>query len=245
MEAIFRLFGGLERKGPGSDEVTRQALDLCRPLPPEPSVVDLGCGAGASALVLANALGVPITAIDFSGDFIDEARSRAADAGVSHLVRAEVGDFADLSIPDHSIDLLWSEGAVYNLGWANGLAAWSPLVKPGGFLALSEATWLVDNPPDEAKARWSEWYPGMGTVESNFEAAREAGLKVTGSFTLPRSTWRDFYAQLIDRCDALEGDAARDDDLRAIIAETRTEADVYERHGDSYGYVFYVLRVNE
>ncbi len=245
IKAIVRLFSGLERKGPGSDEATRRALDMCRPLPPRPSVLDLGCGSGASTLVLAKALGVPIRALDFCSEFIDELRSRAADAGLSHLVRAEVGDFADLSIPPRSIDLLWSEGAVYNLGWANGLAAWSPLVKGGGFLALSEATWLVDDPPEEARASWSEWYPGMGTVESNSEAARMAELEVVGTFALPGSTWREFYAPLLERCDKLGQEAERDEDLRAIIDETRTEAGIYERHGDSYGYVFYVLRVRE
>ena len=162
---------------------------------------------------------------------------------MSDLVRAEVGDFARLDVPPRSVDLLWSEGAIYNLGWAEGLALWSPLVKPGGFLALSEATWLVPDPPEEVLARWSEWYPGMGTVESNREAAREAGLDVVDSFPLPASTWRDFYAPLLKRCDELREDAERAADLRAAIDETREEAAMYERHGDSYGYVFYILRV--
>ncbi|MHC5055396.1 MAG: class I SAM-dependent methyltransferase [Planctomycetota bacterium] len=205
--------------------------------------MDLGCGAGASTLVLARALGSPVTAVDACGEFIEELRSRAAEAGVSHLVRAEVGDFARLDVPPRSIDLLWSEGAIYNLGWAEVLALWSALVKPGGFLALSEATWLVTDPPEEVSARWSEWYPGMGTVESNRAAARETGLDVVDSFALPASAWRDFYAPLLERCEALRDEAERDADLRAVIEETRTEADIFERHGDSYGYVFYVLRV--
>jgi serine/threonine-protein kinase HipA len=186
---------------------------------------------------------VPVTAVDASAEFIDELRSRAADAGLAHLVRAEVGDFARLDVPPQSIDLLWSEGAVYNLGWAEGLRTWAPLVRPGGFLALTEATWLVAKPPDEARARWSEWYPGMGTIESNREAAVTAGLEVVGTFALPASTWREFCAPLMERCEALGAEAERDADLRAVIEETRVEADLYERHGDSYGYAFYVLRV--
>jgi len=241
--ALIKLFQGLERKGPGSDEATLRALEMCRPLPDTPSVLDLGCGSGASTLVLARAIGAPVRAVDFCREYIDELRSRAAEAGLSHLIDAEVGDFSKLDIPEKSVDLLWSEGAIYNLGWAEGLAAWGPLVRPGGFLALTEATWLVENPPDEVRARWSEWYPGMGTVESNSRAAREAGLEIVGTFALAGSTWRECYTPLLARCDELAAEAARDAGLRAIIEETRTEADLYERHGDSYGYVFYVLRV--
>lgn len=243
VKALIRLFRGLPRKGPGSDEATLRALALCRPLPPDPTVLDLGCGSGASTLVLARALVVPVTAVDASAVFIDELRSRAADAGLADLVRAEVGDFARLDVPPRSVDLLWSEGAVYNLGWAEGLRTWSPLVRPGGFLALTEATWLAAEPPGEARERWAEWYPGMGTVESNRDAALEAGLEVVDTFALPASTWGEFYAPLLERCEALGAEAERDADLRAVIEETKTEADLYERHGDSYGYVFYVLRV--
>ena len=243
VRALMKLFLGLQRKGPGSDEATLRALDMCRPLPPEPVVLDLGCGSGASTLVLAKALGVPVRAIDFCGEYVDELRARAAEAGLSHLVNAEVGDFAQLDVPKASADLLWSEAAIYNLGWAEGLAAWSPLVRPGGHLVLSEATWLVENPPEEVRARWSEWYPGMGSVESNSRAAREAGLEVVGTFALPGATWRDFYAPLLERCEELAPEAERDAGLRALIDETRVEADLYERYGDSYGYVFYVLRM--
>ena len=243
MRPIITLFRGLERKGPGSDEETLKALEMCRPLPVDPAVLDLGCGSGASTLVLAKALGVQIRAVDSCEEFIDELRSRAAAAGLSSLVRAEVSDFSRLGIPERSVDLLWSEGAIYNLGWAAGLASWSPLVRPGGFLALTEATWLVTEAPDEARACWSEWYPGMGTVESNSRAAGEAGLEVLGTFALSESTWRDFYAPLRERCDELAAEAERDADLRAVIEEQRAEEDLFARHGDSYGYVFYVLRV--
>jgi serine/threonine-protein kinase HipA len=243
VEAIVRLFRGLARKGPGSDEATLRALALCRPLPPHPRVVDLGCGAGASTLVLARALGVPVTGVDACAPFLDELRSRAAEAGLSSLIVTELGDFAKLDVPPRSIDLLWSEGAIYNLGWADGLARWAPLVKPGGFLALSEATWLVDEPPEEVGTRWRDWYPGMGSVESNCGAARAQGLDVVDTFALPGATWRDFYRPLLDRCEALEREAESDADLRAVITDTRIEADLYARHGDTYGYVFYVLRV--
>ena len=51
-QPLLRLFKGMTRKGPGSEASTLRALGLC-PLPEHPAVADLGCGSGASALVLA------------------------------------------------------------------------------------------------------------------------------------------------------------------------------------------------
>jgi len=51
--AIFRLFEGLARQGPGSDAGTREALRRPGALPAAPRVLDLGCGSGRAALVLA------------------------------------------------------------------------------------------------------------------------------------------------------------------------------------------------
>lgn len=40
----------------------------------------------------------------------------------------------------------------------------------------------------------------------------------------------------------LADEASADEELAAVLAETRREIEVYRRWGDTYGYVFYVLR---
>jgi serine/threonine-protein kinase HipA len=234
---LLRLFKGMARKGPGSEASTRQALALC-PLPDRPSVADLGCGSGAATLVLARALQVPILALDADGTALDDLWEIARAQGLLPLITPCPGDMAAPGIPQESLDLLWSEGAISPLGWRQGLAIWKDLVRPGGFLALTDATWFEDHPPPEAQHAWAQWYPGMGTEAANLQVARDLGLEVIGHFRLPRQDWWDYFEQAERQCQLHHGDAS----LAGTIAAQEEEIDLYRRTGHSYGYVFYILR---
>ena len=50
---FFELHSGLPREGPGDDSITQRAVELLPALPPDPVVVDAGCGPGGQTLVLA------------------------------------------------------------------------------------------------------------------------------------------------------------------------------------------------
>jgi SAM-dependent methyltransferase len=240
-EAFFRLFEGLPRQGPGSDACTREALRRLPELPAAPRVLDLGCGAGRQTLVLAEALRTKVAAVDNHQPFLDQLRASAHARGLGHLIEPRCADMAAPGVPAGSIDLVWSEGAVYFLGFEKGLCLWRPLLAPGGCVAVSECSWLTDNPPTEAVAFFREGYPGMAGIARNLERARAAGLDVVDVFTLPPEAWSDeYYTPLEQRMTELAPDA--DPALAAAIAETRREIDLYRRHGDSYGYVFYLLR---
>ncbi|HZF55951.1 MAG TPA: methyltransferase domain-containing protein [Polyangiaceae bacterium] len=254
-EAFFLLHEGLPRQGPGSDEVTREALTRLRraglderlKARERPCVLDLGCGPGRQTLTLARELGVVITAVDQHAPFLEELRSAARAQGLEAIVDARLGDFAALHDAPGSVDLLWSEGAIYTLGFRSGLERWRPLLPAGGFAAVSEATWLTDGPEPEPRAFWSEAYPTMGTVASNSAAAREAGFEVLGAFELPEAAWwDDYYAPLLDRVERVRPRAlsqgGEGSDLARAIAETEREIDLYRRFCRSYGYVFYLLR---
>lgn len=243
VEAFFRLFSGLPREAPGSDALTREALRRLPRLPESPRVLDLGCGPGRQTLVLARELGVPITAVDNHAPFLAELEAQAERQGLRHLLRTRCADFGQLQDAPGSYDLLWSEGAIYILGWAEGLKRWRPLLAPGGLMALTEATWLTDAPPAEAVAFWREAYPTMGTVASNAAVAREAGYEVLDTFPLPASAWWDeFYRPLQERMAALRTEARTDPALAEAITSAAREVELYARFGDAYGYVFYLLR---
>jgi serine/threonine-protein kinase HipA len=240
-EALIRLFRDLPRKGPGTTASTLQALEACRPLPQEPAVLDLGCGSGASSLVLAQALGVQVTAIDACAPFLEELKQRAREQGLNELVRPVCKDIGHLDFPPGSFDLVWSEGAIYNLGWEAGLKTWKPLVRSGGFLALTEAVWFTDSPPEAARNAWSEWYPAIGIVEQGSALASSLGFEVVETFRLPREAWLEYFAPVEQRC--REWASGADPALARTIAELEAEIELYRAFGDSYGYAFYILRV--
>jgi SAM-dependent methyltransferase len=242
-DALFLLHRDLPREGPGSDACTAEALRRLPGLPSDPVVIDLGCGPGRSSLVLAETLEVKVIAVDRHGPFLDQLARTAAERGLSHLIEPRQADMSAPDLPPGLVDLIWSEGSAYVLGFAEALRAWRPLLKPGGLMAVSECTWLVDDPPKEARAFWESAYPTMGTVAINRRRAEDAGLEVLGTFPLPSSAWWDeYYTPLLDRAAALWPTA--DANLLKLLDETEREADLYWRHGESYGYVFYLLRVS-
>lgn len=241
VEALFRLHAGLPRQAPGSDACTLEALRRLPPLPSMPTVVDLGCGPGRATLVLAQELATPIIAIDLHAPFLDELSASARARGLAHLVDARQGDMGALNLAPGSVDLIWCEGAIYNIGFGAGLERWHPLLKPNGLVALTECAWLTADPPAEAAAFWAEAYPTMAGIEENARTAERAGYEALDRFVLPPSAWWDeYYEPLSQRAGALRPNA--DPALLEAIEATGREIDSYRRHGRAVAYVFYLLR---
>jgi SAM-dependent methyltransferase len=241
-EALFRLFEGLPQQGPGSDACTRAALRRLGPLPAAPRVLDLGCGSGRATLALAEELRTRIIAVDLHQPFLDQLRAAARERGLEDLIELRCADMRAPGVPAGSVDLLWSEGAIYLVGFADGLRLWRPLLASKGRLVVSECSWLTDDRPAELEAFWHDAYPAMSTIEANIAAARREGFEVFDHLVLPpEAWWDDFYEPLEKRIADLA--PAADADLAAVIAETRREIDLYRRFGDAYGYVFYLMRL--
>jgi serine/threonine-protein kinase HipA len=229
------------REGPGADHCTEEALRRLPPLPPHPVVVDLGSGPGRQTLVLARALNTQVIAIDCHQPYLDQLQVSAAARGLRHLIETRCADFGALEIPPGSVDVIWTEGAAYILGFAESLRRWRVLLSPNGLMAVTECTWLTNLPAAEAKEFWQTGYPEMGTLDENRERARSAGFDVLDTFVLPISAWwDDYYTPLLDRIERLGPTA--DASLRSLIDETEREIELFRRHCDSYGYAFYLMR---
>lgn len=243
IELLVELHSGLRRQGPGNRASTLRALALCAGLPERPAILDVGCGAGAQTLDLADATGGTILAADLFPAFLDPLRNTVRRRGLGHRVHVLEADMNALPFPEASFDLVWSEGAVYIMGFDNGLSRWRPLIRPRGWLAVTEVSWLVDDVPADLREHWLGEYPGMRTVRENLAAARGLGYEVAGHFALPEEAWtKDYYGPLKPRLAALAAAHPGDEDARAVAATTAREMDLFARHSHHYNYVFYVLR---
>ncbi|MDT9689952.1 bifunctional class I SAM-dependent methyltransferase/N-acetyltransferase [Streptomyces sp. P9(2023)] len=237
-DAFFALHHGLPRQGPGSDATTRSLLALAGPLPERPRVLDLGCGPGRSALLLAAEAGAEVTAVDLHQPFLDELR-RAADArGLGDRVVTLDADMGELRFPDGSFDLVWAESSAYAIGFDTALRSWRRLLGPGGTLVLTECEWTVDEPGQEARAFWDAHYP-LRTRHTNTAAAVEGGYHVLGVVPQPESDWDAYYGPLAERADAADPDTPG---MAEVLASTRAELAMRRDHGGEYGYTGYVLR---
>jgi SAM-dependent methyltransferase len=236
------VYCGLPRAGPGSDGSTRRALRYLPELPGDPLILDLGCGPGRQTLVLAEELNAKVTAIDIHYPFLERVEKAAEKAGLAHLVETRHISMDELDYAEGSIDLIWSEGAVYQIGFERGLEYFRPLLKPGGLIGLTEPVWLTDNPETEVREFWKE-YPDLKTVDAALESVEALGYKVLGRFTLPGSDWWDeYYSPMSERIEQLRPGA--NDILAQIIAGAETEIDMHRRFGGQYGYEFIIIDKN-
>jgi SAM-dependent methyltransferase len=233
---FFALHSGLAHEAPGRREDTLRALALTGLSGPL-QVLDAGCGPGAASLALLAALPeAHVTAIDLHPPFVEAARAAAEAAGVADRVTALVADMAAPPVAPGALDLVWSEGAAYSVGVETALAAWRPLVVPGGRLAFTEAVWLTATPHPDARAFWEEYQEMTDAAGTRARAAR-AGWRVTDDFVLPEAAWDAYYRPLEARVDAL---AALHGEDHPVIAEHRREIALRRAHPDDYGYAFFV-----
>lgn len=242
-QRLFELFDRLPRGGPGDPVSTRRALAMVRGLPTHARVLDLGCGPGAGSAELAALTGWNVIALDRHAPFVARARQRARDAGGPGRVRPVCGDMRDLPFPPGSFDLIWAEGSLYSIGFANGVDTCAGLLRPGGYLACSEAVWTVADPPDTIRRWWDAEYGDIGSIDTKAGVIRAAGLTVLGHFTLPRDAWaRHYYAPIRARLEALRQAWADDEAGLDVIGAFETEIAMHDRFGDTYSYEFFVAR---
>ncbi|MEW5773474.1 MAG: class I SAM-dependent methyltransferase [Thermodesulfobacteriota bacterium] len=240
---FFELYESLPRQGPGNRECAARALALCRDLPPTVAALDLGCGVGGQTLHLAELISGPIVAMDRHAPSIGRLKAAASELGLSHRVSAVVGDMAEPGLPPGSFDLVWSEGALYNVGIANALRICHGLLRPGGYLAFTDAVWRKENPPPEVKASFDLDYPAMGGVPDVLAAIGSSGFSLIGHFTLPdEAWWEHFYTPMDIRIAELRGKYAADGEALAVLDMLAQEPALHRRHSDCYAYEFFVLR---
>ena len=243
--ALFlELFSGLPRQGPGAAASTRRALALVPSVGPQTRVLDAGCGTGAQTLVLAENSPAHIVAIDNHPPFVDALNREARSLGIADRLEARVADMRSLDFPSGTFDLIWCEGAIYNVGVEVGLRDWRRLLRPNGHVALTEACWRKARPPAECVAFWNEEYPAIRETTALLEAVEACGYDVVGHFPLPPSAWwDDYYRPLQDNVTAFRERHRDEPDAQEMADGVQREIDVWHAHGEFYGYEFVVLRV--
>ena len=238
-EIFWTLHTDLPREGVGSDATTRRLLQLAGPLPAAPRALDVGCGPGRAALVLAEA-GARVTAVDTHEPFLQRLRAAAAERGLAERITTDRRSMAELPYPDASFDLIWSEGAAYLMGVDAALASWRRLLRPGGTLVLTDLGWTTPEPAEATRRFWAEDYPAMRDADATATAARAAGFDVVATYVLPESDWwEEYYGPLAER---IGGWPDPDPATAAVLAEQRAEIDLRREHPGDYGYTAFVLR---
>lgn len=244
VQLLIDLHRHHHRQGPGGDAETLRALDLARIDRKAPlQIADIGCGTGASTLVLAARLNAHVTAVDFLQEFLDVLDQRAAKAGLPGKIETLACSMDDLPFEDEAFDVIWSEGAIYNIGFEIGLSAWRRFLKPGGLLVVSEITWLTEARPPELQKYWEREYPEIASASEKMSALERNGYSPIGYFTLPEHCWMENYYQPIrdEFADFLKRNGSSEAAKAIVEAETR-EIGLYQKYKAYFSYGVYIAR---
>jgi ubiquinone/menaquinone biosynthesis C-methylase UbiE len=241
LELICEYFSGLERQGPGSPEVTIKALSFIDNLTESSRIIDLGCGSGGQTMVLAQHAPGQITGIDLFPGFIDLFKANAKRLNLHERVKGIVGSMEHLTFQKEELDLIWSEGAIYNIGFERGLAEWRKFLKPGGYIAVSEASWFTEKRPAEIDEFWQDAYPGIDTIPNKVAQMQKAGYIPVASFIIPEICWtKHFYEPQVSWQEDYLKKHAGNKAAQEFIENQRHETHLYYKYKEFYGYVFYI-----
>jgi ubiquinone/menaquinone biosynthesis C-methylase UbiE len=238
---ICEYFASLERQGPGSPEVTLKALSFIENLNDKSKIADIGCGTGGQTITLAQNTAGNITGIDLFPDFINQFNQNVQNRNFRDRVKGIIGNMENLPFQEEEFDLIWSEGAIYNIGFERGLKEWRKFLKNGGYIAVTENTWLTEERPAEIQNFWQIAYPEIDTIPNKIAQMQKAGYAPVCTFILPENCWTEyFYAPQVLAQETFLKKYEGNKTAEEFIASERHEKALYDKYKTYYGYVFYI-----
>lgn len=240
---ICEFFSQLKRQGPGSPEATLKAISFIDELGDNARIADLGCGTGGQTMTLAQQVKGQVTGLDLFPKFIDIFNRNAKEYGFEDRVKGIVGSMDNLPFQEEELDLIWSEGAIYNIGFERGLNEWRKYLKTGGFIAITESSWFTDERPKEIHDFWMNAYPEIDTIPNQIAKLNKAGYLPVATFILPEICWTENF--LIPNRMAQEPFLNKypgNKTVEEFVASEKREADLYEKYNKYYGYTFFIAQ---
>ncbi len=241
LDLICEYYSNLERQGPGSTEITIKALSFIEDISSNSTIADIGCGTGGQTVTLAKSTQGFVTGIDLFPRFIDTLNENALKLKFQNKLKGIVGSMENLSFKNEELDLIWSEGAIYNIGFQRGLNEWNKFLKKGGYIAVSEVSWFTKKRPDEINNYWNSEYPEINTIPNKLIHMQEAGFAPIACFVLPKDCWtKNFYEPQVLVQENFLKKHSGNKEAEELVKSQKIETDLYYKYSDYYGYAFYI-----
>lgn len=243
LNLICDFFSLMERQGPGSPEATLKALGFIDNLTDKSRIADIGCGTGGQTMTLAKHTKGHITGLDLFPDFINIFNRNATRLNLQDRVKGIVGSMDDLPFENEELDLIWSEGAIYNIGFERGLNEWRSYLKTGGYIAVSESSWFTDERPAEIHNFWVDAYPEIDTIPNQVAKIHKAGYLPVATFILPSTCWTEHYFALkVKAQEIFLAKYAGNKAAAEFSAMQSYEGELYSKYKKFYGYTFFIAK---
>ncbi len=244
LELLIDFHKDAERQGPGSQRDTLRALELIEgSKDTNLKIADIGCGSGGQTITLAQHVDGQITAVDLFPEFLEVLNTRAEKSGVRDKITTLERSMEDLPFGPEELDIIWSEGAIYIMGFEAGIKEWSNYLKRGGYLAVSEVTWITNERPKEIEVFWNSEYPEIATASTKINILEENGYSLVGYFVLPSDSWIEhYYKPMENRFANFLERHNHSVPAKKIVEEQKEEIELYNKFKDYYSYGFYIAK---
>jgi len=141
---LTKHYGGLA--------ATEELAELCH-IGEGSYVLDVGCGVGQSSCFLVKRYGCRVVGVDILERMVERSRERAEAEGVDDLAEFRVADAQSLPFDDETFDAVITESVtVFPDDKEKAAREYVRVTKRGGYVGLSESTWLKAPPPPEILA---------------------------------------------------------------------------------------------
>jgi len=133
----------------GGLEATEALVELCH-IGEGKYVLDIGCGAGVTPCFIARRYGCRVVGVDILEAMIERSKERAKREGIMDRVEFRVADAQALPFEDDLFDAVITESVTaFPEDKQKAVNQYVRVTKPGGYVGLSESTWLKIPPPPE------------------------------------------------------------------------------------------------
>ena len=236
---FYIAYDDMDRLSPGSNDTTLKALDkLDINISDELNVLDIGCGVGSSSILLADYFkNATVESVDLFKHYLDVLDEKIIENDLEKRVFSYEMDMRDLDFANEEFDIVFAESSVEVIGFRKGLAEWKRLLKPNGYLIVSDISWIA-KPSSESIKFWKTIYDEVSTIENKITAISDEGYEFIGHVIVPKEDWDDYYAKLEKNLNSL----TRDKSAKDFVSQLKKEIMHYREHSNEYSYVFYVMR---
>ncbi len=184
-----------------------------------------------------------IIALDNHQGFLDILMACARKEGLEKNIIPQNMSMLDMDFEEETFDIIWSEGALYFMGFQNGLKRCHQLLKDKSYLAVTELVYTAPDPPTEVVEYFEGEYPDIKNIEEKIEIIKKEGFDLISNFTLPESAWlNNYYLPMEKELPRLNKKYQGNEVALAVFEGFGNEANFYRKYSKFYGYEFFVMQ---
>ena len=235
---FYLAYKDLDRLSPGSIDTTLKVIgkigdkDIL-------NIRDIGCGVGQATILLANSFkDSTVEAIDLFKHYLAVLDEKIAENNLQDRVFSYQMDMSDPDFANEEFDMVYCEASIEIIGFKKGLKEWKRLLKPDGYLIVSDMSW-ISKPSAESKRFWKNTYDEVDTIENKISQIKKEGYEFIDYVIVPKDDWKSYHKKLEQNLDKL----SCDNSAKSFVNQLKKGIDVYRRNSDDYSYVFYIMKI--